>query len=81
MTPQTFRTLAISLLFSSSVVAGGTSTLFPKAIVTTEDLEAAIKAEWELRRNYDVPPHVYKPKSLAAAIQQQPIPAAEPSFK
>jgi len=61
MALQPFRTLAISLLFSSSVIGGGTPVLFPKAVVRTEDVEAAIKTEWDLRKNYDLPPEAGGP--------------------
>jgi hypothetical protein len=47
--------LSLTLLFCSGFGAhAGTTPLFPKAIVRTEDIELAIKTEWEQRKNYDL---------------------------
>ncbi|HYR21487.1 MAG TPA: hypothetical protein VEP30_01005 [Chthoniobacterales bacterium] len=51
----------LSALCSSSVASGGTASLFPKAIVKTEDVELAIKTEWDQRKNYDVAPNQGEP--------------------
>jgi hypothetical protein len=49
-------TLQLWLVPSVPVNAGDGPPLFPRAIVKTEDVAAAIRAEWELRKNHEVLP-------------------------
>ena len=44
------------LRFANCAFAESSRTVFPRALVRTEDVAAAIRTEWELRANYEVLP-------------------------
>jgi hypothetical protein len=53
--------VAFSLVSSVPRIIAGPPAIFPKAIVKTEDIELAIKTEWDQRKNYDVAPNQGEP--------------------
>ena len=52
--------LSLSAILPVSLGAQSAA-IFPKAVVGIEDIELAVKTEWELRKNYDLPPNAGEP--------------------